>query len=386
MEIYTGTAGDPVAIDSGEGARALNNENIIIRYSTFASAEGLLAAREENPSGADASCGNDEQRRMADELHTIFSDFNTSPAPAGGVQQLKCSNIQLGTSDIDPECFTQRTFGPPKWNQFNGSIGTLGEWFSAYTAWEGGDDTNWWERVFSTGNPLPATPWAGMSKANPFVVPFAFFRNNDATTPVPVDNVTKAMAQMLFTGQVLNWNKFVSTVDLPVVLCIRHAGSGTHATLDWAVVRPQLLVQNAQHPEFPDVVNGLSPVVLTNKGSSDNVSCSGFNLGAISYADADKLTAGTGLVECNSSKGENCRIAYQGAAPTRANIVNCSYDFWGANVVYWQDDENSTLLQDLIAFAEDPANMASGHQLFWASQGELVCDRATCKDSIRIKP
>jgi ABC-type phosphate transport system substrate-binding protein len=228
-----------------------------------------------------------------------------------------------------------------------------------------------------------------MDKANPFVVPFAFFVHNAGSVSapdVPVTNLIKAQAQQLYSGQVLNWSKYNAAYDQDVILCIRHAGSGTHATLDWAVMRPAVLVQEAQHPDGPNVQSGLSPIVLTNKGSSDNVECSGDNPGAISYADADKNSGDTAAFTCDTARGDNCRIAYQGNAPTRQNIANCAYDFWAANVIYWQIDEDSQLLQDLIEFAEDPANMAASRALFWAAQGELICDRADCTERPRIKP
>lgn len=366
-------------------------DDVVIRYTTFASAEGLLAAREENPSGTDPDCNPDE-RLMAviegttDATDTRWSSGSVAPLD-GGVTEHECKDVTLGTSDIDPECFTQRTEGPWKWDQFGGGIGTTTQWDDAYDDYHAtpSDDTNWTERIFNEGDPLPEVPWSGMDKANPFVVPFAFFVNNNTVNPVPINNMTKGMAQMIFSGGVGNWSLFDDSVDIPVKVCIRHAGSGTHATLDWAVVRAKAvnLVEDAIHPDR----QGAGPAILTNKGSSDNVECSGKNEGAISYADADKLGKEiTANPTYTGSKGNNKRLTYQGFAPTRDNVKSCFYDFWGANVLYWQTAEHNAVQKELVAFASDSDNMVSGVNLFWAAQSELRCDRADCRSIIRDNP
>ena len=380
--------GYPSGVPTGTGGTA--GEDTIIRYTTFDSAEGLLAAREENPNGSDAAaCPNPAERLLANEAYTTFVNYATGDIANSDITALKCVNVSLGTADIDPECFDQRTEGPWTWNQWTPAPGTSTQWEDAYTAYhDNNDSTNWFESIFAPGDPLPATPWNGMSKANPFVVPFAFFRNDDANTPVPVDNLTKVQAQMLFSGVINNWDRFSST-SLPVSLCIRVAGSGTHATLDWAVVRDFALVQDATHPDW--VADGMggyaAPAVYTNKGSTDEVKCVGNIVGAIGYADADKLSSDTAALACtNNSKGRSCRIAYQGYAPTATNVAECKYDFWASNVVYYKNTESSTLLTNLIAFMSNNSNMPAAKQNFWAAKSALKCDRKDCKSGLRLKP
>jgi ABC-type phosphate transport system substrate-binding protein len=379
----------PITADTGPvpAGTGYAGDDLIIRYSTFDSAEGLLAAREENPNGSDAaSCPNPAERLMANEAQTTFVNYATGNIANSTVTAHKCVNVTLGTSDIDPECFNQRTEGPWKWNQFGGGIGTSAQWEAAYNAFHNSnDDTDWFESIFAPGSPLPVTPWAGFSKANPFVVPFAFFRNNGAT-PVPVNNITKPMAQMLFSNQVPNWSLFAPGTDMPVTLCIRVAGSGTHATFDYSVVRTTgiSLVENATHPDW---TGGFLPTVLTNKGSSDEVKCVGNITGAIGYADADKTSSSTGDLACtDNSNGKICRITYQGYAPTATNVASCKYDFWGANVVYYKNTESTTEMQNLIAFMSNTSNMPTAKQAFWTAQSALNCDRADCKSGIRPKP
>ena len=76
--------------------------------------------------------------------------------------------------------------------------------------------------------------------AKPFIVPFAFFANtqNATLTTALNGNITRLMAVLLFSGHIDNWNELgAGYPDQHVTLCMRHSGSGAHATLDYAVVR-----------------------------------------------------------------------------------------------------------------------------------------------------
>ena len=406
------------------------NDDVIIRYSTFASAEGLLAAREENPSNADnPPCTSPDERLMADEATTWFTLVTwenrevlpgvfvkcpvelAEPDVFAGVKSHKCVDVTLGTADIDPECFTQTTRGFDKWDHFDPNdpeysatwckLGDPNKWT--------GTHADWWTRIFTPNNPLPPTPWTGMDKENPFVVPFAFFRNNTSGKAVTeINNITKAMGGMLFEGRVAKWNRFEHVdTDKKVMLCIRHAGSGTHATLQWSVMMPEYpnLVQNAKHPGATLQAAGFAPSVITNKGSTDEIECVGFNGGldscaaqsahtwaAIGYADADKLNgdllaAGENCVdncvEYSGSKGESCRLCYEGYEATYDNVKDCLYAFWGANAVYYQTVEVTAggLADDLLAFSAVRANQCS-HAGFWVPQDDMQCERADCKSPI----
>jgi hypothetical protein len=366
------------------GARATGyvGDTIIIRYTTFASAEGVYAGLGTNPSNTDSTCATGE-RLMADETTTTWSGIGTIPAPDGGVTSLKCEDINLGTSDIDPQCFTQNTYGPVKYSTF-GTPGTLQSWMDAAGSVFGSFDKttcrdcdSWWVREFS---PITVDP-AAYDVFNPIVVPFSFFVH-ESSLGSTVTNLTRPQAQMLFSQQVTNWNLFDGFPNQDVVVCLRHAGSGTHATLDWAVVRPFALAQFAYHPDESGVQSGTYPPTYTNKGSSDEVGCVAQYAGAVGYADSDKK--GDSTDPCESGV---CRTDYQGYTGNRANIKTGLYDFWGANfVVATAADAAKPEVVDLMAYMEDPSNLdATGKFEWWASQGEMLVDRSSCKFGIKKK-
>ena len=130
---------------------------------------------------------------------------------------LKCVRVNIGASDVAGESFTQTSNGTT-----NGPAGgaQLTMSFSGIST-------------------------AGLKYMPPIVVPFQFFVHNDVTNSVSgtganktMSNITRAMAVLLFSGEIANWNQFGSNFpDLVVTLCYRHAGSGTAATLDYSVVR-----------------------------------------------------------------------------------------------------------------------------------------------------
>jgi hypothetical protein len=361
-----------------------NGDTVIIRYTTFASAEGVYAGLGIDPKNAEAgACSNATDRQMADETNTTFTHgTSVIPAPTGGVHGVKCVDIQLGTADIDPACFTQKTYGPYKWDAFGtNDPGTWTQWKDAMGSIFGQPDKHscrdcdtWWIREFS---PIPVDS-NNYTVFNPVVVPFAFFVHQ-ASLGSTVTNITRPMAQMLFSQQVENWSSFYPGLNQEVVLCIRHAGSGTHATMDWHVVNPFGMAQLAKHP---DEVGDSTKIVqtYTNKGSSDEAGCIAYFPGAIGYLDADK----NGPDTC---AGGVCRTLYQGVTASRDAIRKGLYDFEAANwVVANNTDAAANEVQDLMAYMADPSNLDLTDQAgFWASQDEMQVTRSTCKSGIILK-
>jgi ABC-type phosphate transport system substrate-binding protein len=227
----------------------------------------------------------------------------------------------------------------------------------------------------------------------PIVVPFAFFRNNGPGTPVPFDNMSRLMATSIFSSQVTDWNQFDPTLpSLPIVVCMRHAGSGTHATLDAAVMRGDYNLEQyeALPGSFP-VTSGFQSVTYFNDGSSDLMRCvggaagafSGYTgQGAVGYADADKVVMTPPITGTYSgSYGEVKLMTWQGETAEKKNIVNGKYDFWSAQWLYASSGESTEvldLIDALAAFASDPANLAlSGKGDYWAAQDEMMVEKAT---------
>ncbi len=378
---------------SQAGARRTGyvGDTIAIRYTTFASAEGVCAAID---TGAATDCGTPDtgctatQRLMANEAAvSAWSDINTIPAPAdtGVTIGLTCKEITLGTSDIDPICFDQSTYGPKNHDTWGPEGGRISDWETAMgggifgkskTAFPVADDAKWWIRIFT-----PIEPDLDLFTVfEPIIVPFSFFVN-EASLGGEVTNLSRPQAQMLFSQQVTDWNTFgYSSQD--VVVCIRHAGSGTHATLDWSVVRPQSLAQIAYAYDESAVTSGVVPRTLTNKGSSDEIECVGSYAGAVGYADSDKKGDLTNPCESGA-----CRVNYQGYIGKRDNIRNGRYDFWGANyVIATNADAAQTHVAALMAYMSNPTNLdATSKYEFWASQDEMKVIRDSCKTGISVK-
>ncbi len=94
----------------------------------------------------------------------------------------------------------------------------------------------------------------------------------------------------LFNGTVVDWNEFDPTLaSQKVVLCLRHAGSGTAATLNAAVFRNDSAVVKTQVgiTSFPYIM-GFSPAIYFNSGSSALMKCVSKLEGAVGYADTNK--------------------------------------------------------------------------------------------------
>ena len=61
--------------------------------------------------------------------------------------------------------------------------------------------------------------------------------NHTLCTAQTINNLTRLQVVALFSGVVSDWSDFgVYYPAIPVTLCMRHAGSGTSATLDYAVM------------------------------------------------------------------------------------------------------------------------------------------------------
>ena len=167
---------------------------------------------------------------------------------------------------------------------------------------------------------------------------------------MPLQNVTQAMVRQIFTATnaVRNWADFGPEYQCqggssPVQLCMRHAGSGTHATFDRAVMQP-IGMQASSVP------------VGTNQkwhftSSSDLTKCVTDLPGSIGYVDADKLLTFSGVGAVNGAH----MVKYNGAAATRRNIANGIYEFWAAQHVYYNPADFSDV--DLETPARHDGNL-----------------------------
>lgn len=354
-----------------ENGTGFNNDNntYYLRYSSKASYDGIRSVQGLDPDSVSGTCL-DNERMMADESTT---NWGTTV-----VGSLTCKDVTIGASDVAAETFQQESHG------------------LKYGPWV--DSTNTYENkaIYNI------TMDPNYNIFRPIVVPFAFFRNANTSTPVPYDNMSRLMATSIFSGNVTDWNQFDPTkTSLPIIVCMRHAGSGTHATLDAAVMRGDYtLMINEALPGSFEVMFGLVPETYFNDGSSDEMRCIGgagsrtgyttyTGVGAVGYADADKviMSDGTPLAPNNipgeyhdvAGYGDLKLMTWQGEAATKSNIVNGKYDFWSAQWLYAAPADSGTgsLVEALSNYASIPANMPPAKATYWAAQGEMKVEKAT---------
>ncbi|BBO68365.1 hypothetical protein DSCA_22950 [Desulfosarcina alkanivorans] len=346
--------------DAG-AARGLNcqgvGEEVVITYTTFSSVKGIQAVK-----GSATFDGCPAGEAGVPDWQDLDGDGNgvtwgPYPGTAGSVDDLECQDIVIGASDVAGETFNQESHGA-----LYGPAG--GDWYDSYATPE---DTT------------------GLDECRPIVVPFAFF-GSDNLPVIPAGaqgNLTRLQAVSIFSGQVTNWSD-MGYSSLPVAACLRHAGSGTHATLDAAVMRGDspLLKDEALPGSFP-VFMGYVPVTYFNKGSSDEVKCvrdagdAGF--GAVGYADADKN--GADFDPAEPKKADRIqRLKYMGADATVDTISNGIYDFWSAQWLYYRADEDPTVkakVVELCNYASIGANIPASKAGFWAAEGDMKVTKST---------
>jgi hypothetical protein len=312
-------------------------DTVVIRYTSEASYDGVRAVTEDP--NYTTECGDGALRKQAN------AETSTFPAhPGVGVVggALICQDVHIGASDVAATTFGQYSEG-----------NKLGHVPSDYI----------YQSIFFPADLQdPGPEGLNYQVDRPIVVPFGFF----AHTSVPFDNMSRLMATSIYSGQVMNWNEFNPAAgSLPLVACLRHAGSGTAATLDAAVMRGDAnLLQVEALPGSELVTLEIQPVTYFNNGSSDEMKCVGENAGAVGYADADKC------VKAGSCLSTVKTMTYQGVAPSSTAIKNGQYDFWAAQWLYSNEPAGATddMIDALVAFASIDANLPASKKPYWAAQ------------------
>ncbi|MEW6219716.1 MAG: hypothetical protein AB1634_09330 [Thermodesulfobacteriota bacterium] len=399
----------------GNPCTGYSNDKVVIRYSAKASMEGpnaikcddSLASSSEKcvtgdagvPAGADPKC----YRKMADETTLVGTVVNGK----------KCYDVTLGASDVAGSAFVQESHGQLKGPNGGGFVDRVlfPIDMTGYRAWNPtvvpfGFFANNSVTVTKCTAPDANEPTAGahkaISAADNFCIPDANGQSEDcigyykcvsgtcsggvnvgqactkatncpdvalsATSceSMPLQNLSRLMATMIFSGQAWYWSDFGGwfTSD-PIVVCMRHAGSGTHAALYWTVMY-------GNWGAFPYTTESAGdPTVWFNDGSTDEMKCINTLTGAIGYADADQL-------EGTSNYANTHALKYQCVEPRRTTIRNGLYDFWTTQWTYASASEPPAIEQvmaDLMAFASSsvPASKAK----YWATGDEMVYMRAS---------
>jgi hypothetical protein len=197
----------------------------------------------------------------------------------------------------------------------------------------------------------------------------------------PIDNLSRMQALLLFAGQVKNWRDFGPWYpDLPVALCMRHGGSGTHATKDLRVMRGDralATVSKTLAPTDPSGASAVKPLlpILWHYRSSTTLTedCVEYYDGGVGYVDADKALN-------NDFTSNVHHLKHEGVEPVRQKVIFGEYPFWGAASCFYDDDSNAGLTQAQKSLATDLLNWLADQNerfefptnLFWASGAEMT--------------
>ena len=442
--LQTGPAGctpaqitQALTVDNKRGyAKCTNSagDTYILRYTSNASYDGITALQgTADPDSCNGGAGT-ILRKYADD--TVAPD-GTGHIPNANVV---CRATVIGASDVNAASLSQSSQGAKlgplgKPGVDDGAITTT-DYMCGPTATVNSQGTK--TKVFIDAN--ASSPNALTNNVNHLAVPFSFFVNKGVTwkkcasganaggfcqddadcggtagqhticTSQTIDNLSRLQAVLLFSGTVTNWGQFGNYFDAkPVILCLRHAGSGTHATLDNAVMKGSWgkgLVTVAKNNyatngsqqtyNVAGVTGGTSTAlnyIWFNNGTSDLQNCltgqiydtvlganqaARADLGIVGYMDSDQPDTATYV-----------QVKYNGVKASRQALRNGWYDFYTMQNIYYNTGDatnfspvNSLITNGstgIIAFASNPNNLVNhtnpltnvNESLFWATKGEL---------------
>jgi ABC-type phosphate transport system substrate-binding protein len=310
------------------------------RISSKASYDGPLAIQGNttNPFRVN-ECASPYERLMVNEATCTWG---------GTCSGTKCVPVTVGASDVPVGCFTQESHGA-----LAGPLGGV-----------------WTDRNFKT-NPIT---WTGAEPCKPLVVPFAFFANNTVSKlGSTISNITKDNAEIIFNGQAYNWSDLVdvdgTSFDAdPIAVCLRHAGSGTHASIDAYLNSPLINTQEVAAGDH---------FFYFNDGSSDLMKCvngsgSWSGAGAIGYADADQSL---------TSYPNSVILDLNGITPNATDLPNAiaegAYNFYGLQQLY-----GITASDPLCVYAGNPANITNP---VWVAKCKLTYNRVNGCESFPVQ-
>jgi ABC-type phosphate transport system substrate-binding protein len=370
------TGGKTFGIVIGKNCAGITgNKDVVIRYSSKASYDGIYAVKGTLDTD---SCGNAFQRKMTDETQLTDSTTNSD---GNIVSTLKCVPVTLGASDVAGESFTQSSSGQTAWN-------------NATPYKINGANPNF-TGIVTNGTDGKAT----LLDHKSLVVPFAFYVNSKVTVgtcsaaaasnadgqcrndadcggtasacvTAPLSNISRAMAVQIFSGQAINWTDFgAGFAAKDVVACLRHAGSGTHATLDKSVMYSPLWGSNTNGTESLPASATSGAGTVFNVDTGTELGCVANYDGGIGYADADSSQLGT------------TRLKYNGVAPKRSNLRNGLYDTFYTYQHLFENAGNTssaqkalrTTMLNYVNIHAFPATKAD----FWATAAEMNWGKST---------
>jgi hypothetical protein len=373
--------------------------NVNFRVANKASYDGIFAVTNSSDSQGTPCGGANNARSMAN-------------AAASDTQAVDgCNVVTLGASDVPANAFVQKSSGPLQGPLPSGTQASITRVFNngagVDTAALGtlALNTNYYQPVkvpfgffltsnvkAKTCNTLSPTPGdfcnadIDCGSTGTPAVPIAGSCN---TTSAPVSNITREMVTELFHGTLANWSSFAGFDSLPVTVCVRHAGSGSHATIDlalmnkaWGAAWPASSITNKfwYNDSTGDLLNCMREAQATTKtGRQTTVT------GAIGYADADTDLTNGGLVASGVIYGP---LKYNGTYPNAQNIISGVYDLYADQTLYLAPTANTAnsygvtqkaATDLLMSYLNDSTGShlnGTSFRNFWAAAAEMKVGRS----------
>jgi len=374
---------------------------ITLRVSSTNSLDGINSALGQGVDPNNGSTG------LACSLNTRAAVATTANC------NLACENIDLGASDVGGEAFGQATHG----NYVGPAAGACPACVAGAVCGACNPNVNW-KDITASAITIPGNT----DVYNPVVVPFGFYLHTDIQAKTcsagsgtsasnagfmagqlctanadcgsgawqgtcnsgNVPGLSRQQIVAIFSGQVNFWSDLgpeysangpTNTGDISI--CMRHAGSGTLATLHRGIMYNSVWGGNLPTTQvWPGNPNAGTPETWFNNGTGDMMNCVSMRPGAIGYADADRLST-------NPVANVYGPITYNGFGPSRVNIRNGNYDeFWSAQHIYQSQAEANYLashpiVQHLMNWVSTPTNIPPSKAAFWATQSEMAFQKTT---------
>jgi len=206
----------------------------------------------------------------------------------------------------------------------------------------------------------------------------------------PLDNLSRFQALQIFSGNAKNWREAFGPAypNANLRACTRHAGSGTHATLDLAVMRGDLPLKTTDDLNsfvweaggYENPLNTLYAYVQSTSSSS-LIACVADVPYAVGYADTDKLFGKSGNAHI---------VKYNGVYPEAKTIKNGQYNFWAAQVMGYLGSKmcgtsgdftckGAKVFDGLVNFIT-PGNLATylpKKAAFWVTQSDMNVEKGS---------
>jgi hypothetical protein len=382
---------------------------VVFRYGNKASWDGIIAVTGGNYNAYTTEAADACVASTGKNYRTIINEASALGACTGNpglgnvcYQSANCQPVNVGAADVAANELVQQSTGS--------KLGPLGGAYITrnFAATNGvatsGSNVTWPVSNSTVGDKV-------------LVVPFSFWVNNSVTASTcsggssdgspcavagdcpsgscvsgQIENITHEQAVSIFSGTVDNWADFgVGYVAQPMDVCFRHAGSGSHATLDWTVMHGGTSsLQSIAHLQGATggPGNNTAGNLWFNDGTTDALNCANrsSSIGSITYTDSDAVSVSQTLFGLTFPNLHE--VKYQGLYGRHHALTGGQYDFYTTQHLYITSNSAPTgstqlaIYNDLLLYLQDTTHLPASEAGFWALPTEMGFD----KDNMRVYP